>query len=297
MRQRAVSRNLLFDEATAVQPRRNRLPLVIAGVLHLVLLGFLIFVRTKPVRVNPEGSQSGSITAYVSGPIGGTPTVARIPGPQQTTLKTEAAKSAPTDDHSMERRFEPRASLARVRPATDRCVSDRAANPRSSREFSPVSGPCSTGAGARTGHARRDDSRRRHDGDITVLRSTNDAFARSATTLLSSGNAPTVSEARSYRHSQHDDIPTTHASAWAGRRPVVGRKDRGCVHHDLAALLRQQRPDAPGQMRPHRTPPDHERLHRISETVAPDNAETAMSQHEQGFRAARRMCHCAAGER
>jgi hypothetical protein len=77
----------LFDEATAVLPRRNRLPLVIAGVFHLVLLGFLIFVRTKPLRVSPEGSPSGGIAAYVSGPVGGTPAAAAPrPEPKKTAF-------------------------------------------------------------------------------------------------------------------------------------------------------------------------------------------------------------------
>ena len=93
-------RTFLFDEATVVLPRRNRLPLVTAGVLHLVLLGLLISVKTKPVRVSPEGSPSGSIAAYVSGAIGGPSAAAPKPEPKKTALKTEMAKNAPKDDQS-----------------------------------------------------------------------------------------------------------------------------------------------------------------------------------------------------
>ena len=83
-----------------MQPKRNRLPLVIAGVLHVVVLGSLIFVRARPVRVSPEGSPSGGIAAYISGPISGTPAAASRPEPKKTALKTEAVKNAPKDEQS-----------------------------------------------------------------------------------------------------------------------------------------------------------------------------------------------------
>jgi len=171
-----------------VLPRRNRLPLVIAGVLHLVLLGFLIFVSTKPVRVNPEGLPSGGIAAYVSGPIGGTPTVAPRPEPKKTTLKTDAAKSAPKDDHSD--------------AGTAVGTGGVAGASQVAGAGQTGSGPVRLGSGANITLLKRVqpvypaafqsarvpgqvtlDAIIHADGtigDITVLRSTNDAFARSA---------------------------------------------------------------------------------------------------------------------
>ena len=178
-------RNLLFDEATAVLPRRNRLPLVIAGVLHLVLLGFLIFVRTKPVRVNPEGSPSGGIAAYVSGPIGGTPTVAPRPEPKKTTLKTEAAKSAPKDDHSDAGTAVGTAGVAGVAGAGQTGSGPvrlgSGGNITLLKKVQPVYPPAFQSARV-PGQVTLDAIIHADGtiGDITVLRSTNDAFARSA---------------------------------------------------------------------------------------------------------------------
>jgi TonB family protein len=174
--------NLLFDEATAVLPRRNRLPLVIAGVLHLVLLGFLIFVRTKPVRVNPEGSASGRIAAYVSGPIGGTPTPAPRPEPKKTTLKTDAAKSAPKDDHSDTGTAVGTAGVAGAGQAGSGPVRlGSGGNITLLKRVQPVYP--GVFQSARVPGQVTLDAIIHSDGtigDITVLRSTNDAFARSA---------------------------------------------------------------------------------------------------------------------
>ena len=176
----------MFDEATAVLPRRNRLPLVVAGVLHLVLLGSLIFVRTKPVRVNPEGSPSGAIAAYVSGPIGGTPTVAPRPEPKKTTLKTAAAKSAPKDDHSDAGTAVGTGGVAGAGQTGSGPVRlGSGGNITLLKRVQPVY-PAAFQSARVPGQVARyaiihEDGT---IGDITVLRSTNDAFARSAIDAL-----------------------------------------------------------------------------------------------------------------
>jgi TonB family protein len=173
----------LFDEATAVRPRRNRLPLVIAGVLHLVLLGFLIFVRTKPVRVNPEGSPSGGIAAYVSGPIGGTPAAAPRPEPKKTALKTEAAKNAPKDDRSNAGKAVGTAGVAGAGQAGGGPVRlGSGGNITLLKKVQPVY-PVAFQSARVPGQVMLDAVIHADGtiGDITVLRSTNDAFARSAT--------------------------------------------------------------------------------------------------------------------
>jgi TonB family protein len=175
-------RTFLFDEATAVLPRRNRLPLVIAGVFHVVLLGFLLFARTKPIRVNPEGSPSGGIAAYVSGPVGGTPTAATRPEPKKTALKTEAAKSAPKDDQSDARTAVGTAGVAGAGQAGSGPVRlGSGGNITLLKRVQPVY-PGVFQSARVTGQVMLDAIIHADGtiGDITILRSTNDAFARSA---------------------------------------------------------------------------------------------------------------------
>jgi TonB family protein len=172
----------LFDEATAVLPSRNRLPLVLALVLHLVLLGFLIFVKTKPVRVNPEGSPSGGIAAYVSGPIGGTPAAAPRPEPKKTALKTEAAKNAPKDDQSDAGKAVGTAGVAGAGQAGGGPVRlGSGGNITLLKKIQPVY-PVAFQSARVPGQVMLDAVIHADGtiGDITVLRSTNDAFARSA---------------------------------------------------------------------------------------------------------------------
>jgi TonB family protein len=175
-------RTFLFDEATAVLPRRNRLPLVIAGAFHVVLLGLLLFARTKPIRVNPEGSPSGGIAAYVSGPIGGTPTVAARPEPKKTALKTEAAKNAPKDDQSDARTAVGTAGVAGAGQVGSGPVRlGSGGNITLLKRVQPVY-PGVFQSARVPGQVMLDAIIHADGtiGEITILRSTNDAFARSA---------------------------------------------------------------------------------------------------------------------
>jgi TonB family protein len=81
-------------------PTHNRSTLVIAAVLHALLLAVLIQVKTKPVRVSSAGSPQGGIAAYIAGPIGAAPAAAPKPAVAKTALKTEVAKNAPKEDRS-----------------------------------------------------------------------------------------------------------------------------------------------------------------------------------------------------
>ena len=81
-------------------PTHNRSTLVIAAVIHGLLFAVLLQVKTKPVRVSAAGSPQGGIAAYVAGPIGAAPAAATKRPAAKTTLKTEAAKNAPKEDHS-----------------------------------------------------------------------------------------------------------------------------------------------------------------------------------------------------
>ncbi len=173
---------LLFDDAPTVLPKRNRLPLVIAGVLHVVLLACFVFVKTKPVRVNPGGSPSGGIAAYVSGPIGGTPTAAPRPEPKKTALKTEAAKNAPKDDQSDAATAVGTTGVAGAGQAGGGPVRlGSGGNITLLKKVQPVY-PSAFQSARVPGQVTLDAVIHADGtiGDITVLRSTNDAFARSA---------------------------------------------------------------------------------------------------------------------
>jgi TonB family protein len=176
-------RTSLFDDTTAVLPKRNRVPLVIAGALHLVLLGSLLYVKTKPVRVNPEGAPSGGIAAYVSGPVGGTPAAAPRSEPRKTALKTEAAKTAPKDDQSAGGNAVGTAGVAGGGQAGGggpvRLGSG--GNVTLLKKVQPIY-PTAFQMARMPGQVMLDAVIHADGtiGDITVLRSTNDAFARSA---------------------------------------------------------------------------------------------------------------------
>jgi TonB family protein len=171
----------LFGDGVGVLPRRNRLPLVIAGVLHLVLLGFFVFVKTQPVRVNPAGSPSGSIAAYVSGPIGGTSPAAPRPEPKKTALKTEMAKSAPKDEQSDAGAAVGAAGATGAGQAGGPVRLGAGGNITLVKKVQPLY-PAAFQSARVPGQVTLDAVIHADGtiGDITVLRSTNDAFARSA---------------------------------------------------------------------------------------------------------------------
>ena len=81
-------------------PTHNRSTLVIAAVIHALLFAVLLQVKTEPVRVSSAGSLQGGIAAYVAGPISAALAAAPKPSEAKTALKTEAARNAPKQDHS-----------------------------------------------------------------------------------------------------------------------------------------------------------------------------------------------------
>ena len=172
-----------FDKSTVVLPRHNRLTLIIAGVLHVVLFALLIYVvKTRPVRVNPEGSPSGSIAAYVSGPAGGTPAAAPRAEPKKTALKTEVAKNAPKDDQSDAGKAVGSTGVAGAGQAGGGPVRlGSGGNITLLKKVQPVY-PGVFQSARLPGQVTLDAVIHADGtiGDITVLQSTNDAFARSA---------------------------------------------------------------------------------------------------------------------
>ena len=175
-------RDVSFAESAPVLPRHNRATIGIAAVVHVVLFAALLHVWTKPVRVSPAGSSGAGIAAYVSGPIGGTPTAAPRPEAKKATLKTEVVKSAAKDDQSDAGKSVGSAGVIGAGQAGNGPVRlGSGGSITLLKRVQPVyPGVFQT---ARVPGQVVLDAIIHADGtigDITVLRSTNDAFARSA---------------------------------------------------------------------------------------------------------------------
>jgi TonB family protein len=178
---------LLLDESAAILPRRNRTPLVIAGVLHLALLAGLLYVKTKPVRVSPDGAPSTGIAAYVSGPVAGASSAAAPRSePKKTALKTAVARSAPKDDQSDGGQAVGTTGVAGGGQAGSGPVRiGSGGNITLLKKVQPIY-PTAFQAARMPGQVVLDAVIHADGtiGDITVLRSTNDAFAQSAMTAV-----------------------------------------------------------------------------------------------------------------
>jgi TonB family protein len=154
---------------------------IVTVLLHLILLLVLISFKTHPVRVSPAGVQT-SIAAYVSGSVG--------------TAGTSEAKPA------IERKKTTIARVAKTAPNEDQSDTAQPTGGAGTPGGQAGSGPVRLGAGgsltllnkvtplypAIMQSARMPgqvvlDAIIHHDGtigDVTVLRSTNDAFAQAA---------------------------------------------------------------------------------------------------------------------
>jgi TonB family protein len=168
--------------STPTMPTHNRWTTIVTVLLHLILLLILIRVKTHPVRVSPAGAVQAGIAAYVAGPVG--------------TAGTSEAKSA----------IEPKktafARVAKTAPAEDQSDAAQPTDGAGTPGGQAGNGPVRLGAGgsltlltkvtpvypaimqsARVPGQVVLDAIIHHDGtigDVTVLRSTNDAFAQAA---------------------------------------------------------------------------------------------------------------------
>jgi TonB family protein len=93
-----------FAEATTpVLPRHNGSTLLVAAFVHLLLFFVVTHAKTRPVRVNSAGSPTAGIAAYVAGPVGVMPATIAAPKPtepKKAALKTEVAKRARQEEQS-----------------------------------------------------------------------------------------------------------------------------------------------------------------------------------------------------
>jgi TonB family protein len=163
-------------------PTHNRSRLVIAAVIHALLFVVLLQVKTKPVRVTSAGSPQGGIAAYIAGPIGAAPAGAPKPREAKTALKTAAAKSAPKEDHSDVGTAVGSAGVVGAGQAGSGPVRlGSGGGITLVRKVQPVY-PAMMQSARVSGQVQLDAIIHPDGtiGDVTVLRSTNGAFARSA---------------------------------------------------------------------------------------------------------------------
>jgi TonB family protein len=166
----------------STMPRQTRWTTVVTVLLHLIVLLVLIRVKTHPVRVSPAGVMQAGIAAYVPGPVG--------------TAGASEAKPA------IERKQPTIARAAKTALKEDQSDAAQPTGAAGSPGGQAGSGPVRLGAGgsltllnkvtpvypAIMQSARVEgqvvlDAIIHHDGtigDVTVLRSTNDAFAQAA---------------------------------------------------------------------------------------------------------------------
>jgi TonB family protein len=182
--------DLTFDTRQAsTLPTHSRATVVVTVLLHVVLLFAMIRIRTHPVRMSPAGTMQSGIAAWVSGPVGMTATSAPKTAVEPKTTIARAAKTAPKEDQS---------DTAQSASADAAQSAGAAGVPRGS----PGGGPVRLGSGGSLtllnkvtpvypsimqsarlpGQVVLDAIIHRDGtiGDVTVLRSTNEAFAQAA---------------------------------------------------------------------------------------------------------------------
>jgi TonB family protein len=81
----------------ATLPRHGRPTTIVTVLVHALLLVVLIRARTHPVRVSSAGTMQAGIAAYVSGPIGGAEDAPPTPPPVDAK-KTATARAAKTSN-------------------------------------------------------------------------------------------------------------------------------------------------------------------------------------------------------
>jgi TonB family protein len=176
-------KDLVFSTGSAAKmPTHNRSMTIVTVLLHVILLLVVIRVKTQPVRVSPAGVMQTGIAAYVPGPVG----------------PAGASEAKPV----IERKKDTIARVAKAAPKEDQSDAAQTTGGGGTPGGQAGSGPVRLGGGgsltllnkvtplypaimqsARVAGQVVLDAIIHHDGtigDVTVLQSTNDAFAQAA---------------------------------------------------------------------------------------------------------------------
>ena len=184
MLNQCLMKNFTFAQpSTSRLPRHSRSTYGIAALIHVVLIGFLIQVKTQPQRVSSAGSPYGSMTAYVAGPsaAGQAAAPSKPVEPKKNVLATRAAKAVPKDELAGAATSAGSAGAAGGQAGTGPVRLGTGGNLTLIRRVTPIY-PTLMQSARMTGQVVLDAIIHPDGtiGDVTVLRSTNDAFAQSA---------------------------------------------------------------------------------------------------------------------
>ena len=169
--------------STSGVPTHGRLTYGIAAVVHILLFAVLIQVKTQPKRVSSAGSPFGSMTAYVAGPIAAGPAAApsKPVEPKKTALATKTATAVPKDDPAGAGTSAGSAGVAGGQAGTGPVRLGSGGSLTLIKKVTPIY-PTLMQSARMPGQVVLDAIIHPDGtiGDVTVLRSTNDAFAQSA---------------------------------------------------------------------------------------------------------------------
>jgi TonB family protein len=164
-------------------PRRSRWTYGMAAVIHILLFALVIHVKTQPRRVNSAGSPYGSMTAYVAGPIaaGQAAAPSKPVEPKKNALTTKVTKAVPKDDQAGGATSAGSAGVAGGQTGTGPVRLGTGGSLTLVKKVTPIY-PTLMQSARMTGQVVLDAIIHPDGtiGDVTVLRSTNDAFAQSA---------------------------------------------------------------------------------------------------------------------
>ena len=177
-------KNFTFAEAsTPGLPRHSRSTYVIAALVHILLLALLIHVKTPPSRVSSAGSPYGSITAYIPGSIasGAAAILSKPVAPKKIALTTKRAATVPNENQVAAGTSAGSAGVAGGQAGTGPVRLGSGGNLTLLKRVTPIYPPLMQSA-RMTGQVVLDAVIHPDGtiGDITVLQSTNAAFAQSA---------------------------------------------------------------------------------------------------------------------
>ena len=156
---------------------------VVAIAIHVLLLAVLVNVKTHPTRVSSAGSPYGSMTAFLPGSVSAGPAAspAKPVAPKKPAMTTKAAKAVPADEQTGAGAAAAQGNAIGVGQGTGPVRFGAGGSLTLVKRVQPIYPPIMQSA--RMAGQVVLDAIIHPDGtigDIKVLQSTNDAFARSA---------------------------------------------------------------------------------------------------------------------
>jgi TonB family protein len=174
---------VLAQPPTSGLPRHSRSTYAIATLVHLLSLAFFIQVKTQPRRVSSAGSPYGGMTAYISASIAsGTASLPSKPvEPRKNPLTTKKATAVAKDDRAAAGTSAGSAGVAGGQVGTGPVRLGSGGNLTLIKKVTPIY-PTLMQSARMSGQVVLDAIIHPDGtiGDVTVLRSTNEAFAQSA---------------------------------------------------------------------------------------------------------------------